>query len=459
MLNIKKILIYALVICMLIPTMGNVNALAVEDSIVDIFTDGVFCITEDRMFVDLTKLVDALSDPIGFSDAYADALGKIITSDEEKINDYKLTSFAVVGFARFMNDNDFSIDELKDYLDDKDKAGFRSKIEGKADDLSLALQNAGVDEEEQSSLTSGFAQMNSIFNKIAMLDMFESAISDHEFYMATSKYGDFELDSSKASNFVAQLYGDEVASDAVNAMEDFVDYYNDTRKSDKKLIYKHLDEYDFINLDTSGETVETPGNSGGGLSPSTPVEEPVPRVKFNDVDADYWAKDYIEILAGKGIINGKGNNLFNPYDDITRAEFVALITRMLNIVKTDEIIPFTDIETTEWYADEILAAYQTGLINGKSNNTFAPNAPITRQEASIVITNALKYLGYNIEQDAKLIDNTFKDDSSIASWAKNAVATTYREEIINGKPNDLFDPTGNTTRAEVAKMIYVLFKK
>lgn len=457
MLNTKKVLIYALVIFMLIPTICNVNVLGIENSIVDILTDGVFGIIEDRMFVDLTRLLDGLSDPIGFSDVYSEALGHVITSDEDKLNDYKLTSFAVVGFTRFMNDNDFSIDELKDYLDDKDKAGFKAKIEGKADELSSALENAGVDEEQQSSLTSGFAEMNIIFNKIAILDLFESIISDHEFYIATSEYGDFELDREKTSNFVAEMYGDEVANNAINAMQDFVEYYNDTKKSDKKLIYNHLDEYNFINLQESNEPGGNPGSGGGGL-PSTPVEEQPPRVKFNDVKPDYWAKDYIEILAGKGIINGKGNNSFDPYADITRAEFVALITRMLNIVKSDENIPFTDISETAWYADEILAAYQIGLINGKSNNTFAPNAPITRQEASVVISNTLKYLGYSIESDAELI-KTFNDYDNIASWAKNAVSTTYREEIVSGKPNNLFDPTGNTTRAEVAKMIYVLFEK
>lgn len=183
------------------------------------------------------------------------------------------------------------------------------------------------------------------------------------------------------------------------------------------------------------------------------------RVSFNDVDKDYWAKDYIEVLAGKGIITGKEKGLFDPTASITRAEFVALINRMLNLVETDKIVPFTDIDKSEWYAEEITPAYQTGLINGRSSTTFAPNAPITRQEVALVIENTLKYLGYNTEKSSKLIKNKFADYDDIDSWAIKAVSTVYREEIISGKPNNMFDPKGNASRAEVAKMMYILFKK
>lgn len=183
------------------------------------------------------------------------------------------------------------------------------------------------------------------------------------------------------------------------------------------------------------------------------------RVSFNDVAKDYWAKDYIEILAGKGIITGKENGKFDPSASITRAEFVALINRMLNLVEKDKIVPFTDIEKSAWYVDEISPAYQMGLINGRSSTTFAPNAPITRQEVALVVENTLKYLGYNTEKSSKLIKNKFADYDDIDSWAIKAVSTVYREEIISGKPNNMFDPKGNASRAEVAKMMYILFKK
>ena len=183
------------------------------------------------------------------------------------------------------------------------------------------------------------------------------------------------------------------------------------------------------------------------------------RASFNDVASTHWAVNYVEILGGKGIINGKGNGQFDPSADITRAEFVALITRMLSLVDTNEAMPFTDVESTAWYATELPVAYQAGLINGKSSTTFAPNESITRQEAAVVIANTLEYLGYELETDSSLIADTFNDNDTIASWADEAVASVYREKIMNGKPGDVFDPTGNATRAEVAKMIFTLMKK
>ncbi|QUI24995.1 S-layer homology domain-containing protein [Vallitalea pronyensis] len=178
---------------------------------------------------------------------------------------------------------------------------------------------------------------------------------------------------------------------------------------------------------------------------------------FGDIGSVEWARQAIEVLAGKGIINGKGDDVFAPKAKITRAEFVALISRMLQLEANDSVLPFDDVDTSKWYAQDVAAAYQNGIIAGKSSNAFAPMATITRQEAAKVINNALNHVGIKSETDSSLIDDKFVDMSSIANWADDAIATVYREGIIKGKPGNVFDPSGDATRAEVAMMVYKLY--
>lgn len=178
--------------------------------------------------------------------------------------------------------------------------------------------------------------------------------------------------------------------------------------------------------------------------------------KFNDL-ADYsWAKKPIEVLAGKGIINGMSEGVYGPSSKLTRAQFVALITRMYQLDASQDS-PFDDVAADAWYVQDVAAAYQNGIINGVSETEFAPNNTITRQEAAKVIVNVLKYLGYKEEADNNLVKDVYADFDNIDSWAKSAVSTTVREEIFAAQNGDNFNPKDELTRAEAAVMIYNLF--
>ncbi|GMQ56966.1 hypothetical protein AN1V17_13600 [Vallitalea sediminicola] len=178
---------------------------------------------------------------------------------------------------------------------------------------------------------------------------------------------------------------------------------------------------------------------------------------FSDLSAYSWAEKPIEILAGKGIINGKDEGKYDPSAKVTRAEFVSLIARMYQLDANDEAQPFEDVSADIWYAKDVAAAYQNEIINGVSKTEFAPNNTITKQEAAKVIMNVLNSLGYKEEADSNLIKEVFVDYDNIASWAKNAVSTTVREDIFTGKSGDEFNPKEEITRAQAAVMIYNLY--
>ncbi len=177
--------------------------------------------------------------------------------------------------------------------------------------------------------------------------------------------------------------------------------------------------------------------------------------EFSDLDSTKWAKDSVEIMASKGIINGKENNKFSPNDNITRAEFAALISRMLKYQASDNELSFKDVNKQDWYYDSINIAYQNKTINGKSETVFDPNGNITRQEIAKIISNVLEEKGYKKGNTEDL--NIFKDKENIASWAVDSVGLSVKEGLITGMDNGTFAPNEKATRAQAAVMLHRLY--
>ncbi|WP_069650910.1 S-layer homology domain-containing protein [Caloranaerobacter ferrireducens] len=182
---------------------------------------------------------------------------------------------------------------------------------------------------------------------------------------------------------------------------------------------------------------------------------------FEDI-VNHWAKDNIEILASKLIINGKNENEFAPNENITRAEFAALLVRALGL-KTNETSSnnFSDIEGKEWFAKVVSTAVDEGLVTGYDDGTFKPYKTISREEMAVMVTRALKVAGRNITVDDNELNtllNKFDDKSIIANWAKESVAIASKEGIITGKTYNTFVPKDNATRAEAATMLIRMMK-
>jgi len=162
-------------------------------------------------------------------------------------------------------------------------------------------------------------------------------------------------------------------------------------------------------------------------------------------------------LAGKGFINGKSEGLFDPNAAITRAEFAALLTRLLALSGEVSSMPFADVPSDAWYAEDVAAAFANGVVTGNSATTFDPNGNITRQEMAVMIGRVLSEQGYVAADTTEL--TAFTDSNAVAAWAKSGVAMAAREEIVNGNPDGSFAPAANASRAEAAVMLYRLFKK
>ncbi len=110
---------------------------------------------------------------------------------------------------------------------------------------------------------------------------------------------------------------------------------------------------------------------------------------FPDVEVSRWSAHDIEYMADKEIVYGYPDGEFKPSRNLSRAEFAALIFRFTSIEKANIENPFSDFDNTHWAYDEILALTNSGLIEGYPDKTYKPENNITRAEVMTVINKLL----------------------------------------------------------------------
>lgn len=176
---------------------------------------------------------------------------------------------------------------------------------------------------------------------------------------------------------------------------------------------------------------------------------------FRDLQNYKWAENSINQMSIKGIVHGKAEGIFAPQDNITRAEFAALLVRAFKAIEKDSDPKFIDVKPDDWYVDYVNIASKNALMTGRGKDIFDPNENITRQELSQAIANVLKSSGY--ETDGVDYLKEFKDNDEIANWAREGANLAVKFGIINGS-NNKFNPSDNATRAETIVMLERLYE-
>ena len=182
--------------------------------------------------------------------------------------------------------------------------------------------------------------------------------------------------------------------------------------------------------------------------------ETVKPVVFNDTAA-HWAKDYIGVLATMGKVGGIGNNKYDPDGELTRAQFLAFLAKATDNAEIASAAPagFKDVSKNAWYYNYVNWGYQKGIVNGVGEDKFDPNASITREQMAVMLCNYAVFQSFALPQKDGLVVN-FKDKSKISPWAIDYVYTVAGAALMNGMGENQFQPQGVATRAQAAKIIY-----
>lgn len=131
---------------------------------------------------------------------------------------------------------------------------------------------------------------------------------------------------------------------------------------------------------------------------------------FTDVSADAWHVEPVATLAGAGLLAGYEDGSFRPDAPITRAEYAAIATRFDELAAAES--NFTDI-SGHWAENAINAAYGAGWVGGYEDGTFRPDQNISRAEAMALINRVLERA---VDSDGMLDEMTHWADNDPAAW-------------------------------------------
>jgi hypothetical protein len=185
-----------------------------------------------------------------------------------------------------------------------------------------------------------------------------------------------------------------------------------------------------------------------GVMPTMPVNP------FTDVTGTDWFIDSVIYVFDKGLMTGTSTSpmLFSPNNPTTRGMIVTILHRLEGNPSISGLTnPFDDVASGQWYSDAVIWAAANGIVSGYGGGKFSPEDNITREQLAAILNNYAGKTGAALPGARDYPG--FYDDAAIAGWAQAAVTAFYKAGIINGKPNNLFDPKGNATRAEVATMM------
>ena len=176
-----------------------------------------------------------------------------------------------------------------------------------------------------------------------------------------------------------------------------------------------------------------------------------PAPAFTDITG-HWEADNILFAASRGLLSGTSDTTFSPDTGMTRGMFMTALGRLAGINPDSyQTGKFTDVKADAYYAPYVNWAAQTGIVEGVTDTTFAPDTNINREQMAVIMKNYAAKLGYDLPQTLKAV--TFADNTQISSWAKDAVKSMQQAGILAGKNENKFDPKGTATRAEVATVL------
>ena len=168
---------------------------------------------------------------------------------------------------------------------------------------------------------------------------------------------------------------------------------------------------------------------------------------FTDVNTGDWFFDYVAYVYANGLMDGTSATTFEPNGTMTRAMLVTILWRMEGEPVVNYLMPFTDVDGGAWYAEAVRWAASEGIVEGVSDTSFAPNAEITREQLAAILW---RYAG---EPATAANLAGYADGASVSAYAVDAMRWCVEHGIITGTTAATLEPQGTATRAQAAAML------
>ncbi|MCI8589224.1 MAG: hypothetical protein HFE77_00690 [Clostridiales bacterium] len=178
-----------------------------------------------------------------------------------------------------------------------------------------------------------------------------------------------------------------------------------------------------------------------------------PDLPFTDVKLKDWFYPSAKYTYENKLIAGTSKTEFSPDVPVTRAMFVSILGRMNKVDINEYQVEsnFLDVDMEEYYGPYVMWAYENHVVAGMSDEFFAPDESLTREQMCLMISNYAAYQGITFTGE---YENNFVDEEEISDWALDSVKAMSGAGILFGTGHGKFSPMDTATRAECAAIVY-----
>lgn len=273
--------------------------------------------------------------------------------------------------------------------------------------------------------------------------------------------GLYEFDNGNASGWLYLLNG-KYSNYGVNEQ---------TLKNGDEVILHYTDDYSVESDDkkSGGSSNSSKNNTTDTSDDKTTVTEPTEDVSdevidntaktfdYVDVSDNEWYTEAVSYVSEKNIMTGVDDNTFSPNTNLTRAMLVNILYRAENSPETT-LSKFSDVNVDAWYANAIGWASENEIVSGISDDEFAPDEYITREQVCAILMRYMNHFNgieYSECDSSSLIN--YSDYTQISPYALEAIAYMRNSGIVNGRTDTTLNPKDEITRAETAMILMKLF--
>lgn len=173
---------------------------------------------------------------------------------------------------------------------------------------------------------------------------------------------------------------------------------------------------------------------------------------FIDVKKGSWYEGDVRFVYENGLMAGTSNKKFSPQTTTTRGMLVSILYRLEGQPEAGIREDYSDVEYNRYYALPIAWSTEYGIVSGYGNGKFGPNDSVTREQLAAILYRYASFKQYNLSASADL--SKFADSNKVSDYAQTALRWATGAGLLYGKNNNMLDPKGNATRAEVAAILH-----
>ena len=229
--------------------------------------------------------------------------------------------------------------------------------------------------------------------------------------------------------------------------------YDDTYSGDSSL-YPRIRVRDRAEIICSegGDEPDTPDIPDIPLPPVTPTPTPTPELPFDDVKPGDWFYNDVVYVYEKGIMDGVDNRVFSPNTTLNRAMFVTMLYRVAGEPAVSKTADFSDVPGDTWFSDAVAWASSQGIVDGYDDDLFGPYNSLTREQLATILYRYAKWSGRSTYAPTDALAG-FADAAEVSAYALDAMRWAVYTGLMQGSENGL-EPQSSASRAQVAAIIH-----